>query len=122
MTARIDRPGDRLRLAAIAILIASILAAVVVYIAASGQDDTDALGYRIVGGQSFAIGSGDSSRDLQQLERLGGKAAVQTFKFQRWFSSIWRGQQLAYTLVILGAAVALVCRHVASLMDEPDSS
>jgi hypothetical protein len=122
MTARIDRPGDRLRLAAVAILIAGILAAVFVYIAASGQDDTDALGYRVAGGQSFAIGNGDSSRELQQLERLGGKAAVQTFKFQRWFSSIWRGQRLAYTLVVLGAAVALACWHLASLMDEPRPS
>ena len=95
MTARIEHPGDRLRLAAIAILIA--------------------------GGQSFAIGSGDSSRELQQLERLGGKAAVQTFKFQRWFSLIWPGQQLAYTLAVLGAAVAPRCWRLASLMGEPHS-
>ena len=94
-----------------------VLVAVVVYIAASGREDPDALGYRVAGGQSFALGDGDSSRELQQLERIGGKAAVQTFKLQRWFSSIWQGQQLAYTLVVLGVWVALFCWRIASLMD-----
>jgi hypothetical protein len=116
---KLASPRERLRLAAGLILIVGVLAAVIVYIAAADQADPDALGYQIVGGQAYAIGAGDSSRELQQLERLGGKAAVQTFKFQRWVDSLWHGQRLAYTLLLLGTGVAALCWYVAGLMDEP---
>jgi hypothetical protein len=119
---KVARPRERLRLAAGLILIVGVLAAVIVYIAAANEADPDALGYEIVGGQAYAIGAGDSSRELQQLERLGGKAAVQTFKFQRWVDSLWHGQRLAYTLLLLSAAVAGLCWYVAGLMDEPGIS
>jgi hypothetical protein len=115
-------PRQRLRLAAGLILIVAVLAAVIVYIAAADEADPDALGYQIVGGQAYGIGAGDSSRELQQLERLGGKAAVQTFKLQRWVDSLWHGQRLAYTLLLLGAGAAALCWYVAGLLDEPDRS
>jgi hypothetical protein len=121
MTAKFARPGDRLRLLALVLLILGVLAAVAVYIAAAGPADVDASGYRIVGGRAYAD-TGDDSRELQQLERLGGKAAVLTFKFQRWFSSLWRGQRLAYTLTLIGATLALLCWHIANLMDEPEGT
>jgi hypothetical protein len=115
-------PRQRLCLAAVVILIAGVLAAVVVYIAAANEADPEALGYQIVGGQAYAIAAGDSSRELQQLERLGGKAAVLTFKFQRWVSSLWHGQRLAYMLLLLSGAAALLCWHLAGLMDEPGAT
>jgi hypothetical protein len=120
MTSKFSTPRDRLRLAGIVILVAGLLATVFVYIAASGMTAPDPLGYRIVGGQAFAIAADDSARELQQLERIGGKAAVMTFKFQRWFSSLWQGQRLAYTLLLLSAAAALLCLHLASLMNDSD--
>jgi hypothetical protein len=115
-------PRERLRLAAGLILIVAVLAAVIVYIAAADDADSDALGYQIVGGQAYASGAGGSSRELQQLERLGGKAAVQTFKLQRWVDSLWHGQRLAYTLLLLGAGAAALCWYVAGLLDEPGRS
>ena len=119
MTSKFSTPRDRLRLAGIVILVAGLLATVFVYVAASGPAVADALGYRIVGGQAYAAPD-DSARELQQLERIGGKAAVMTFKFQRWFSSLWQGQRLAYTLLLLSAAAALLCLHLASLMNDSD--
>jgi hypothetical protein len=122
MTGHFASPRYRLRLAGLVVLIVAILAAVAVYIAAASQPEGDALAYQIVGGESYAVSSGDSSRELQQLERLGGKTAVLTFKFQRWLASLWHGQRLAYTLVFIGAAVALLCWHIASLIDEPETA
>lgn len=109
-----SHPRNGLHLAALVILVAGLVAAMLVYIAAA-PSGSDASSYQIVNGQAYPV---DSSRELQQLERLGGKASVQTFKFQHWFASLWQGQQLAYTLAVLGAALALLCWHVAGLMDE----
>jgi hypothetical protein len=118
MRRKFSNPRDRLHLAGVVILVAGLLAAVFVYISAAGQTDPEAIGYRIVGGQAYAIAPDDSAHELQQLERLGGKAAVMTFKFQRWFSSMWHGQRLAYPLLVLSAAIALLCFHIASLMGD----
>ena len=120
MPQQFSTPRERLRLAGFVILAAVVLAAVFVYVAASGPAVADALGYRIVGGQAYAAPD-DSARELQQLERIGGQAAVMTFKFQRWFASLLQGQRLAYTLLLLSAAIALLCWHVASLMSDPDT-
>ena len=123
MTRENSSPRDLLRLAGIAIFVAGLLAAVSVYIEASGLPETNALGYRIVGGKAFAVTpNDDSSRELQQIERLGGKAAVMTFKFQRWFSALWQGQRLAYTLLVLSGMVALPCFHFAGLVADPGSA
>ena len=109
-----SHPRNRLHLAALVILLVGLVASMVVYIVAapSGSDASD---YQIVNGQAYPF---DSSREMQQLERLGGKASVQTFKFQDWFASLWQGQQLAYTLAVASAALALLCWHIAGLVDE----
>ncbi len=108
------RPRNRLHLAALAILITGLVAAVAVYIVAA-RPATDASNVQIINGQAYPV---DSSHEMQQLARLGGTASVQTFKFQRWFASLWEGQQLAYALLIVSAALALLCWHIAGLMDE----
>jgi hypothetical protein len=109
-----SQPHNRLHLAALVILAVGLVAALAVYIAAA-PSGPDASNYQIVNGQAYPV---DSSREMQQLERLGGKASVQTFKFQHWFASLWQGQQLAYTLAVVSALLALLCWHIAGLMDE----
>jgi hypothetical protein len=110
-------PQARLRLVAVVVLALGLLAAVIVYVTAA-QAEPDSAGYRIIGGQAYA---GDDTRELQQLARLGGQAAVTTFKFQRWFSSLWQGQRLAYTLALISIVIALFCLHIASLMGEVEN-
>jgi hypothetical protein len=118
MLSKYSSPRARLHLAAAIIMVVGVLAAVGVYIAAARSDAPAALGYRMIGGQAYAIGADASSREMQQLERLGGKAAVQTFRLQLWIDSLWHGQRLAYTLIVLSAAAAWLCWHIANLMDE----
>jgi hypothetical protein len=109
-----SRRHNRLHLAALVILAVGLLAALAVFLGAAG-DGADAGNYQIVNGQAYAV---DSSREMQQLERLGGKASVQTFKFQQWFGSLWQGRQLGYTLAVASLALALLCWHLAGLVDE----
>ena len=107
----------RMRLVALMVLVVGWLAAAVVFAVAPVDDEGDGEGDRIVDGQRFSSGDA-SARELQQLARLGGTAAVVTFKFDRWFTSLWQGRPLAYTLATLSLLLALGCLHMASLMAE----
>jgi len=117
-------PGDfrlqrRLRRAGAIVLGVGLSAAALVYVGAPASADGDATSYRIAGGQSFAQDTNDS-RELQQLERLGGKSEVMMFQFQRWVASLWHGRRLAWTLAVISGLVALLCFHLASLAAEDD--
>ena len=62
----------------------------------------------------------NSAREMQQVERLGGQAAVLTLEFHRWMASLWHGTRLAATLATLAAIAALLCFHIADLMIDED--
>ena len=111
-------PASRLYLAGAIILVVGLIAAALVYFLAANPTDTGAAGYSIVGGNSYALTLFESTRELQEVERLGGQPAVLVLEFHRWFLSLWHGQRLAYTLALLSAAVALLCFHIAGLMGE----
>jgi hypothetical protein len=55
---------------------------------------------------------------MRELERLGGTATAQTVKFDQWLSSLWRGQNLAITLAVLGLVVGGGCWWIGGLMGE----
>jgi hypothetical protein len=110
-----------LRLIGVAILIVGLLAAVAVYWNATrGPDPLLSHGYEIVGGQIFPSAQADMARQ-RQIERIGGKGAVWAAAFDEWLGSLWQGTRLATTLAILSAIAALVCFHVANLIEEPDA-
>ena len=44
-----------------------------------------------------------------QIERLGGKATVYVVRFNEWFSGLWQGRQLAFTVAVLALVIALIC-------------
>ncbi len=111
-------PRSRLYLAGAIILAVGLIAAALVYFLAANPTDTGAAGYRIVGGNVYALTLAESTRELQEVERIGGKSAVLLLEFHRWFLSLWHGRRLAYTLALLSAAVALLCFYVAGLMGE----
>jgi hypothetical protein len=119
MPASDSRLPRRLRRAGAIVLGLGLGAAAVVYASAPASADGDALGYRIAGGQTFAQEANDP-REMQQLERLGGKSAVMMFQFQRWVASLWHGRRLAWTLAVISGLVALLCFHLASLAAEDD--
>ena len=118
MSFKHSTPASRLYLAGTILLVVGLIAAAVIYFLAANQTGTDAAGYNIVGGNAYALTLAESTRELQEVERLGGQPAVLVLEFHRWFLSLWHGQRLAYTLAVLSAAVALLCFHIAGLMGE----
>jgi hypothetical protein len=89
-----DRPAAgarRLYLAGAVILIAGWVAAALVFVTATGGVDADTVAYRIIGEHAYPVRLGESKRELQKLERLGGKATVWTVEFDDWLGSLWHG-------------------------------
>ena len=83
--------------------VALVRSAAVAWFEAAPDDEVDAVAHR---------------REMQQLERLGGRASVQTVEFDQWLSSLWHGRRLAATLAVLGLAVGVACWRVGALMAE----
>ena len=48
----------------------------------------------------------NSKRFLNSVERMGGKTAVLAHDLSRWFSGLWQGEQLAFTVAIITVIVA----------------
>ena len=93
----------RLRRIAAAILAAGWTSAVVVYFAA-GPDSDNPLGYDPMQTKTY----------LHDLELYGGKANVLAAQFRDWFTGLWLGRNLAYTIAVLTRLVALALRYVAA--------
>ncbi|WP_301101126.1 hypothetical protein [Propionivibrio sp.] len=98
----------RLYLLGACILFAGLLGAVAIYVTAS-DDNSNAIAYEIVNGEAYAIMAYESKSYRHDLERFGGKAAVMADDFNRWFSGLWMGKRLAYTLAVLATGIALGC-------------
>ena len=111
------RAARSLRWAGAIVLAAGIAAALIVYLLAPDGSGADAGNYSIVGGQVFAAPD-ENSAEMRQVERLGGKPAVYALEFHRWFLSLWHGRRLAFTLLALSVLVALLCFHLAGLMED----
>ena len=96
----IHRLVQRICLAIIAI---GLIAAAAVYVSASADPAADLVAQQ---------------REMRELARLGGTAAVQTVKFNLWLASLWHGERLAGTLALLGLVVGGGCWRIGSLMAE----
>jgi hypothetical protein len=107
----------RVRLAGTVILVVGWLAALFVYLAMGDEPGANA-GYQIVNGHTYTIPLDSSTAEMQQLARIGGKASVWTYQFDRWLASLWHGRRLAYTLAVLTGGMALLCFYIADLMAE----
>lgn len=48
-----------------------------------------------------------SKKYLLDVERVGGKTAVFSSEIRAWFSGLWHGQSLAFTIATLTTVIAL---------------
>ncbi len=108
MPGKFSTPHHRVQLAGALIAVLGLLVAAFVWFAAARDADPD------------GDGTGDvtSQREMQQVERLGGRATVQTVQFDSWLGSLWHGQRLAWTLAILSLVVGGGCAYIGVLMGE----
>jgi len=107
---RFDR-STVLRTTSLAILIAGLAAAIVIYANAGPAPD-------------YPLGSDpeDSKVYLRQLELYGGKANVLGVELRQWFDGLWHGRSLAFTVAVLAALVAAGFRLAAIPLPPLDES
>jgi hypothetical protein len=100
------------------IMFVGLGSAILIYQTA-GNDSDSVLGYEIIGGAAYPISPEDSRTYRRDLELYGGKAAVVTDDFSRWFVGLWHGKSLAFivagisifmSFVFFFAANRLPCR------------
>lgn len=53
------------------------------------------------------------------LERIGGRFAVETAAFQKWFADLWSGRASSQTLLIVTVVFVIFCFWIARLLAEP---
>jgi hypothetical protein len=102
-------PADRMpriRRRALTLAVAGILISAAVY-AAAPADHMGNLGYDPM----------DSKPYLRQLELYGGDANLLSVELQQWFTGLWHGRRLAWTLLILFQAASALYWLVAGRME-----
>jgi hypothetical protein len=62
----------------------------------------------------------ESKKYLHDLEVYGGQANVLAAEFREWFSSLWYGENLAYTIAVLTLLSAGTVRLVFALKMPPE--
>ncbi len=61
-------------------------------------------------------------REMVQIEQFGGKGNLVAIEITTWFSSLWHGRRLAYTVAVLSIAIFATCRWAADLSAEDSAS
>jgi ABC-type dipeptide/oligopeptide/nickel transport system permease component len=87
----------RLYLAGIAVFVAALIAAAIIYATTPPPDS------------AIAQYSMTDPRYQAELQQIGGNAAVLMAQFHQWFDGLWHGTALAFTVAVLGFAAALAC-------------
>ena len=93
----------RLYLLGAFILAAGWIAGILIFVTAGAEEP----------GGDLAYGTGWERRYAFQLERIGGKAAVMADELTQWFSALWHGRRLAFTMAFLCTGLALLCFLIA---------
>lgn len=109
-------PQRTLYLIGIFILLLGLIAAAALYATADEVPDY-ATGYEVANGVAYPIAPGESKRYRHDLERYGGKMAILTDEFGNWFSGLWHGRSLAYTIGVISIALSCVIFLVATQLD-----
>jgi hypothetical protein len=88
------------------IMVVGLGIAIMIYQSA-GDDSGSVLGYEIIDGSAYPIRPENSRTYRRDLELYGGKAAVLTDDFSRWFVGLWHGKSLAFT--VAGISIFISC-------------
>lgn len=91
-----------MRKIAIGVLVGGLSISAVVFAMAAPEVDEDYLGV-------YVTSIHNSKRQLLELERIGGKAAVVAAELSDWFDGLWHGRRLAGTLAVLSVGASLLC-------------
>ncbi len=112
---KIMRLRTLLYLASAVILLVGLSSSVLIYRSAINDSNNDS-SYEIVGGYVYPSGGGYTKKYIHDLQLYGGNAAVLTDEFMRWFTGLWHGKSLSFTVAgiafILSIGVFVVANNV----------
>ena len=94
--------------AGVGILVLGLTCAALIFVFSEGNEAADAAD-EIARGRMYQ----------HNIELMGGKLAVYTDEFSRWFAGLWHGRTLAYTAGVLAVATATVCFVLALALSMP---
>ncbi|MDR3569064.1 MAG: hypothetical protein P4L43_13630 [Syntrophobacteraceae bacterium] len=121
---RFENEGLRkwLYFSAIAIMVTGIACSTLIYHKASVDCSNRMQAY--ASGEASVYPSPDTSKQyLRELELYGGTANVLAYQLRSWFSGLWRGKRLAYTLILItvlvSSGIVYVARRLPSRKDPP---
>lgn len=106
MKRKITNLQSRLYLIAAIILLVGLGSAVLIYLTAE-NDSGSVLGYEISGGNVYPIKPEDSKKYIHDLELYGGKGNVLANELIRWFTRLWHGRSLAFTVACITIFISL---------------
>lgn len=99
------------------ILLVGLISSALIYRAAM-NDSTSDLSYEIVGGFVYPGGGGYTKKYVHDLQLYGGNAAVLADEFMRWFTGLWHGKSLSFTVAgiafLLSFGVFIAANNVPS--------
>jgi hypothetical protein len=114
---KITHMRTRLYLISAVVLLAGLGSAVLIYVTAEHGPD-NAMGYEMAGGHVYPVAPEDSKTYMHDLELYGGKANVLANDFLRWFSGLWHGTSLAFTVacitILISSGFFFVAHHFPS--------
>jgi hypothetical protein len=107
-----------LYLSSVVILLVGLSSSIWIYWAAM-NDATGDPNYEFIGGFVYPGEGGYTKKYVHDLQLYGGNAAVLSDQFIRWFTGLWQGESLAYTVGFITAAISLVLFLIArSITDQ----
>ena len=101
----------RVRMSGVVLLVGGLAAAVIVFYLAQPDEKLGILGVDV-----------PTKRENLQLERMGGKSYILFNDINEWFSSLWHGRRLAYTIGVLSIAGFVSCRCLADFIEHEPAS
>lgn len=95
------------------ILLVGAAGAIIIYRSALNDSSSDT-GYQVIGGFIYPGPEESSKRYTHDLQLYGGNAAVLADGFMRWFTGLWHGTSLAYTVACIALFLSFVVFVVAN--------
>jgi len=111
MKASLTTPQTRLRLVAAALLVLGLGSALAIYLTAESAPGNP-LGYE----------PEDTKRYVRDMEIYGGKVNLLASELRLWFTGLWHGRRLAFTVACVTFLVALaIWCFAGALPSDPDA-
>jgi di/tricarboxylate transporter len=85
----------------------------------AGTVSGDVLGYETADGTVYPVMPEDSRKFIRAMEMYGGKSNLLVYELKSWFSGLWRGKNLAYSIASISFLISLAGFLIAHLQDRP---